>query len=61
MKKYYCFFENINFEILIFVVFRIYLLFIRAVLFVVYTYAGIVKINEDWLRGEPLRHWVGHK
>ncbi len=24
----------------------------------VYFYAGVVKFNEDWLRGEPLKHWV---
>ena len=37
------------------------MLFIRAVMLVVYIYGGIVKINEDWLRGEPLRHAVCHK
>ena len=25
---------------------------------VVYFYAGVAKINEDWLRGEPIRHWI---
>ena len=24
----------------------------------VYFYAGVAKINEDWLRAEPLRHWL---
>jgi hypothetical protein len=24
----------------------------------VYFYAGVAKLNEDWLRGEPLRHWL---
>jgi len=40
---------------------KITLFFLRFFIIVVYTYAGIVKINEDWLRGEPLRHWVGRK
>ena len=26
-----------------------------------YTYAGIAKINEDWLRGEPLRAWLANR
>lgn len=38
---------------------RIYLFTLRSLLFIVYTYAGVVKINEDWLRAEPLRHWLG--
>ena len=41
--------------------FRIVLLFLRLFLLIVYTYAGIVKINEDWLRAEPVRHWIGKK
>jgi len=24
----------------------------------VYFYAGIAKVNEDWFRGEPIRHWI---
>lgn len=24
----------------------------------VYFYAGLAKLNPDWLRGEPLRHWL---
>jgi len=28
---------------------------------IVYTYAGICKINEDWLRGEPLRDWMANR
>lgn len=27
-------------------------------LWIVYTYAGIAKLNQDWLRGEPLRLWM---
>jgi vitamin K-dependent gamma-carboxylase len=22
------------------------------------TFEGVAKINEDWLRGEPLTHWL---
>ena len=25
---------------------------------VVYLYFGIARMNEDWIRGEPLRHWI---
>lgn len=25
---------------------------------IVYFYAGVAKINADWLRAEPLRHWL---
>lgn len=25
---------------------------------VVYLFAAVVKLNEDWLRGEPMRHWA---
>jgi len=35
--------------------------FIKAELVIVYAYAGIVKINIDWLRGEPLRHWLHYR
>lgn len=30
----------------------------RALVSVVYVYAGYAKMNEDWIRGEPLAHWV---
>lgn len=30
----------------------------RFQIFIVYFYGGVVKINGDWLRGEPLRHWL---
>lgn len=40
---------------------KITLLFLQWLLIIVYAFAGVVKINEDWLRGEPLRHWVGRK
>ncbi len=30
---------------------------LRAQLFIVYFYAGVAKINPDWLAGEPLRMW----
>ncbi len=33
---------------------------LRAQLEVLYLYAGIVKINPDWLRLEPLRMWFAH-
>jgi len=32
--------------------------FWRYYLAVVYFYAGVAKMNEDWLRGEPLLHWL---
>ena len=28
---------------------------------IVYFYAGIAKINADWLRGEPLRQWLANR
>ena len=37
------------------------LLLLRIEFAVVYAYAGIAKINEDWLRGEPLRLWLGRR
>jgi hypothetical protein len=30
----------------------------RFMIAVVYVHAGIAKMNEDWIRGEPLNHWV---
>lgn len=30
---------------------------LRAQLFIVYFYAGIAKLNADWLAGEPVRTW----
>jgi len=37
------------------------LLLVKLELGIVYTYAGVCKINEDWLRGEPLRNWLSHR
>ncbi|MGV7220561.1 MAG: HTTM domain-containing protein [Nitrospinales bacterium] len=34
------------------------LFILRAQVFIVYFYGGIAKINEDWLRGEPMRHFL---
>jgi len=31
---------------------------LRAQLGIVYFYAGLAKVNADWLRGEPLRGWL---
>ncbi len=31
---------------------------LRAQLGLVYVYAGIAKLNDDWLRGEPMRMWL---
>jgi vitamin K-dependent gamma-carboxylase len=31
---------------------------LRAQMAVVYFFAGIAKISPDWLRGEPMRHWL---
>lgn len=30
----------------------------KSAVFVVYVWAVLVKLNVDWLRGEPLRHWI---
>ena len=30
----------------------------RAQVGLVYFYGGVAKLNEDWLRGEPLRSWL---
>ncbi len=34
---------------------------LRAQLFLMYFYAGLAKINADWLVGEPLRTWLRQK
>eukprot|EP00008_Paramoeba_atlantica_P005455 CAMPEP_0201490266 /NCGR_PEP_ID=MMETSP0151_2-20130828/25855_1 /ASSEMBLY_ACC=CAM_ASM_000257 /TAXON_ID=200890 /ORGANISM="Paramoeba atlantica, Strain 621/1 / CCAP 1560/9" /LENGTH=374 /DNA_ID=CAMNT_0047876165 /DNA_START=500 /DNA_END=1625 /DNA_ORIENTATION=+ len=31
---------------------------VNVLLFCVYFHAAAAKVNEDWLRGEPLRHWL---
>jgi hypothetical protein len=31
---------------------------IRAQLAIVYFYAGVAKVNDDWLHAEPLLHWL---
>ena len=33
-------------------------LIIKAQVFIVYFYGGIAKLNLDWLKGEPMRHWL---
>ena len=32
----------------------------RALISIVYFYAGVAKMNEDWIRCEPLTHWIPH-
>lgn len=34
------------------------LFLLRAQVFLVYLYAGIAKLNADWLGGEPMRSWL---
>jgi vitamin K-dependent gamma-carboxylase len=34
---------------------------LRAQMFLVYFYAGIAKINSDWLQGEPVRAWLHNR
>lgn len=34
------------------------LLLIRFQLGIVYFFGGVAKLNADWLRGEPVRHWL---
>lgn len=34
---------------------------LRAQICIVYFYGGVAKLNADWLRGEPLRHWLGER
>lgn len=31
---------------------------LRAQIGIVYFYAGLAKLNNDWLRGEPMREWL---
>ncbi|MGV7221100.1 MAG: HTTM domain-containing protein [Nitrospinales bacterium] len=32
----------------------------KSQIFFVYFYGGVAKINFDWLKGEPMRHWLGN-
>jgi hypothetical protein len=34
------------------------LFLLRTQLVIVYFYSGVAKLNHDWLRGEPLNHWL---
>jgi hypothetical protein len=36
-------------------------LILRAQIFIVYFYAGLAKLNADWLRGEPMRAWLAER
>ena len=36
-------------------------LLLRAQVFVVYFYAGLAKLNGDWLQGEPMRMWLAER
>lgn len=37
---------------------RLYEFILQAQLAIVYSYAGIAKLNADWLNGEPMRSWL---
>eukprot|EP01091_Cochliopodium_minus_P011454 TRINITY_DN324_c2_g1_i1.p1 TRINITY_DN324_c2_g1~~TRINITY_DN324_c2_g1_i1.p1 ORF type:complete len:262 (-),score=11.24 TRINITY_DN324_c2_g1_i1:24-809(-) len=37
---------------------RVWYTILRFQICLVYFYATYAKFNEDWLRGEPLRHWL---
>jgi len=34
---------------------------LRSQMFIVYFFGGIAKLNSDWLKGEPMRHWLGQR
>lgn len=34
---------------------------LRAQVFIVYFYAGLAKLNPDWLQGEPMRLWLAER
>jgi len=34
---------------------------LRAQIAIVYVYAGLSKVNPDWLAGEPMRTWLGRR
>jgi hypothetical protein len=34
---------------------------LRAQMSIVYFYAGLAKLNPDWLRGEPMRMWLAER
>ena len=34
------------------------ILLLRAQVFILYFYAGLAKLNPDWLQGEPIRMWL---
>ncbi|MGV7221095.1 MAG: HTTM domain-containing protein [Nitrospinales bacterium] len=34
------------------------ILLLKAQVFIVYFYGGIAKLNLDWFKGEPMRHWL---
>jgi hypothetical protein len=36
-------------------------LLLRAQIFIVYFYAGLAKLNPDWLHGEPMRMWLAER
>lgn len=37
---------------------RYHLLLVQAQVVIVYFFAGVAKVNPDWLNAEPLRHWL---
>lgn len=37
------------------------LLLLRAQIGIVYFYAGLAKLNPDWLQGEPMRMWLANR
>jgi vitamin K-dependent gamma-carboxylase len=39
-------------------IYRYWYSLLQCQLLIVYVYAGNVKVNDDWLRGEPMRHWL---
>ena len=40
---------------------RWHVVLLQAQLLLVYTFAGVAKLNPDWLAGEPMRHWLGER
>ncbi len=38
-----------------------HLFILRAQIVIVYFYAGVAKINADWLAGEPMRTWLANR
>lgn len=58
MPRYFLWFLRAEQVIFLLIILNEFLFIHQNIKIIVYFFAGVAKINEDWLRAEPVKHWL---